>query len=487
MQVTAFGFVLMPLCLVFFLRPGALLRLTLLASAFGAAAPVILNFGGEPFGLQSGFLPGLLFIGATTLDYFGRRQQEGERQVVRVVLPMLLFAACALVGAVILPRLFAGQFKVWPQSAGFLNLAVPLQPNSGNITQGLYVVVNTAFLLLAALYLSRPGTRHMLFVRAYLMTGYIVVGLCLWQFANKLTGLYYPSDFLYSNPRWAILTDQAFGEVNRINGPFTEPAQLSTFLSGIVFGCLWMLLRGSGGFWVRLLLFLSIGAMWLSTSTTGIIIIAVFVPAILLRSATTRELQAIGLGLCAILGGALMLFVVSAVAVPSIEARVEASVNTVVEATLNKSESGSYDDRTTKDSDSIGLLVPSYGLGAGWGSVRSSSLVPGVIGNSGLLGAGLLVWFAIRATGLVARARKLAPSGEARTAMEAMTGSILGTLLAACLSAPTINEMEFYARLAIMIGCAARICLDARARATAPIVAPEWPAAAPAGLPRNAR
>jgi hypothetical protein len=484
-QVTEFGFVLLPLCLIFFLRSGPLLRLVLLAAAFGAAAPLIINAGGEPFGLQSGFLPGLLFIGATALDQFSRGRQTGERQIEWVVRPMLVFAAYAFVGSLILPRIFAGQFEVWPQASGYR--PIPLQPSSGNTTQTLYVVANTVFLLLAALYLSRPGTRHILFVRAYLTAGYIVVGLCLWQFASKLTGVYYPESFLYSNPRWAILTDQALGEINRINGPFTEPAQLSGFLSGVIFACLWMLLRGSGGVWVRLLLFLSIGAVWLSTSTTGIIVIAVFVPAVLLRSATSREIQAIGLGLCATFGAALMLYVVAGIALPSIAARVEASVNSVIEATLNKGETSSYDDRTTKDSDGIGVLVPSLGLGAGWGSVRSSSLIPGVIANSGIIGLGLLIWFAARTRGLVAQARRLAPSGEARTALDAMSGSILGTLSAALLSGPTINEMEFYARLAILIGCATRICLDARQRAMAPIIAPAWLAAAPAGLPKSAR
>lgn len=488
MNLTAFGFVILPLSLIFFLRPGALLQITLVAAAFGAAAPLTLNLGGEPFGLQSGYPSGLLFIAVVALDCLGRKLQDSEQAVVRVIMPMLAFAACAVIGAVILPRLFAGAFDVWPQNVSVsFGRAIPLQPNSGNITQSLYMVVNTAFLLFTAIYLSRPGTRHIIFVRAYLGAGYLVVFFCLWQFANKYTGIYYPSEFLYSNPRWGIITEAGFGSAARINGPFTEASSVAAFLSGMVFACLFMLLRGSGGVWVRLLLFLSILAMWLSTATSGIIILAIFVPAVLLRSATSREMKAMGLGLCATVGAAAILFVVSAVAVPSIEANVEASVSSVIEATLNKGESSSYEERTTKDSDSVALLAPSFGLGAGWGSVRSSSLIPGILGTTGILGLSLLIWFGARAAGLVARARRLDPTGESRATLDAMSGSILGTLLAACLSAPTINEMEFFARLAILISCATRICLDARAQAAVPIALSGAVAVAPAGLTRSAR
>jgi hypothetical protein len=486
MEVTAFGFILLPLCLIFFLRPGALIHLALLASAFGAAAPIILNLGGEPFGLQSGFLPGLLFIGIAALDQIGHKLGGTERALVRSLVPMLAFAVCAVAGAMILPRLLAGSFEIWPQNPGPLNLRAILEPNSGNITQTLYVVINTALLLFGALYFARPGTRYMAFLNTYLASGYIVVGLSLWQFVNKLTGIYYPEDLLYSNPRWAILTGQALGAVNRINGPFTEPAQLATYLSGTIFACLWLLLRGGGGIWSRLLLFLAMLTMWLSTSTTGIVILGVFVPAVLLRSATMRELRAIVLGICGVAAAALVVFFVATTAVPSVADGVEAAMSTVIDATLDKRDSDSYDDRTTKDTDSIALLLPSYGLGAGWGSVRSSSLIPGLLGNTGILGLGLLVWFGLRTRRLVGQARRLAPNGDARATLDAMLGSVLGTLCAACLSAPTINEIEFYVRLALLLGCAARICLDARALAKAGMAAPNWQPL-PVGAAENPR
>lgn len=458
MELTPIGYVLLPLALVLILRPTALLQLTLIASAFGAAVPVIVNLGGEPFGLPTGFLPAVAFIVVLCLDCLSRARTQAEREVGRIITPMLLFTGSAVAGAILLPRLFAGQFLVWPQQVGILNLAVPLAPNAGNITQSLYLVVNVAALLFVALYASRHTTPYKALVQAYLASGYVVVGLCLWQLASKLTGIYYPDDVLYSNPRWAILTEQAFGDVSRLNGPFTEPAALSGYLCGIVFACLSLLVRGYGGIWVRVLLLLSILCILLSTSTTGIIVVAVFVPMMLIRFATTGERQTIGLAVIGVAGGALMLGVVAYLAVPSVASEISKSAATVFDATLDKPDSDSGQDRMTKDIDSLGVLTSSLGLGAGWGSVRSSSLIPGLLANSGIPGVMLLIWFAARARGPLIRARRLAPAGDTRMALEAVSGSILGTLLATVLSGPTINEIAFFIRLGLLIGCATQIC-----------------------------
>ena len=328
--------------------------------------------------------------------------------------------------------------------------------------------MDTTFLVFAALYLSRPGTNHMRFVNAYLVAAYLCVALSLWQFASKQTGLYYPEDFLYSNPRWGIASTQIFGGVSRINGPFTEPAALSSYMSGVLFACLWMMMRGYAGFWVRLLLLSSLLCVWLSTSTTGLLVLAVFVPislVILLRTAGQRVLLALMIGVSTLLGTALTVYFLLSVGAPSLANRVDGTIELIIVETLNKRESQSYAERTTKDADALAVVAPSFGLGAGWGSLRSSSLIPGILGNAGIPGLGLLCWFALSARALVKRARRLAPVGEARMAMEAMWGSIIGTLSAAILSAPTIDSIDFYLRLAVLVSCTTRIYLDARAQA----------------------
>jgi hypothetical protein len=475
MEITALGYILLPLSLVLIPRPNSLLQITFIASAFGAAVPFIVPLGGQRFGLPPGFVPALAFIAVVGLDYMSRNLREIEGEVGHALFPMIVFTATALAGAVVLPRMFSGEFQVWPQRVGLLNSAVWLAPSAGNVTQCLYLIVNTIFLVLATLYVSRSHVRPMTIVRAFLASGYVVAALTLWQFANKLTGVYYPKDFLYSNPRWAILTEQAFGDVNRITGPFVEPASLAGYSSAVALACLWLLLRGHGNFWIGMLFLLSLLDILLSTSTTGIVVIALVIPAILLRYAIRRESHTFSFVFAGVVGGVLAIGIISYLGFPSLFFKIQSAASTVINATINKPGSYSYAERTRQDLDSVAILVPSLGFGAGWGSVRSSSLIPGVLGNSGIPGLLLLCWFARRAIGLVNQARRHAAAGESLIAMDAMVGSVVGSLGAAFIAGPSIDGIEFFLSLAIMIGCAARISREARIRAVPFIAASTYP------------
>jgi hypothetical protein len=174
-------------------------------------------------------------------------------------------------------------------------------------------------------------------------------------------------------------------------------------------------------------------------------------------------------------GGVLAIGIIIYLSFPSLFLKIQIALNTVIDATLNKPGSISYVDRTTKDLDSVAILAPSLGFGAGWGSVRSSSLIPGVLGNSGLPGLLLLCWFARRVIGIITQARRNAAAGESLIAMDAMTGSVVGTLCAALIAGPSIDDIDFFLRLAIVIGCAARICQEARIRKLAPLAASTYP------------
>ena len=59
--------------------------------------------------------------------------------------------------------------------------------------------------------------------------------------------------------------------------------------------------------------------------------------------------------------------------------RMVRGVQEVLASTMNKQESSSYQDRTSTDVDSLAIVLPTYEFGVGWGSNRSSSLVPGIL------------------------------------------------------------------------------------------------------------
>jgi hypothetical protein len=406
--------------------------------------------------LPSAFLPGLAFITIIAWQPLLGVGSAATPGILRTLFPFLLFAVWALASAYFLPRIFSGDLQVWPQRQEANSYSqVYLEPNAGNITQGFYLLTNTAMLIFGSLFFARSETSDRMCLRAYLLGGYLAVGICFWALANKLTGLYFPQDFFYSNPRWAILADQAYGDVSRINGSFTEPAALAGYLSGIIFATLNLSLHGHGGIPVRALLVLSILAMLLSTSTTGLTIIALIVPLLAFRGLVIGARGAprlVGISLI----GLTLLGIVGFFALPVAAPRFEAAMTEVGDQTLDKPESESYQGRTTKDIDSLALVAPSYGLGAGLGSVRSSSLVPGILGNCGIPGLLLLVWFAFRVIAQFARAGRQAPADTERY-IGAMSWSLLGNLCAALLSGPTIDDIDFFLRLAVVVGCSARL------------------------------
>lgn len=136
----------------------------------------------------------------------------------------------------------------------------------------------------------------------------------------------------------------------------------------------------------------------------------------------------------------------------------------VMHQSLQKAEGESFATRTGLDLDSLGVLFPSYGLGAGWGSVRASSLIPGLLANLGIFGCMLLLWFVVRLVRQVGRARRLASTAGQLMVLDGASAVVIGNLTAAVLSAPSLNAVDFYLMLGLLIACAARVEYEATSR-----------------------
>ncbi len=363
--------------------------------------------------------------------------------------------------AILLPRLFAGTVQVWPEkSVVSFTGTEPLQPTFSNITQSLYLTIDCLILVSSALLTTRPGIRFGTLLNTYLLGGWIVVGISFWQFASRVGGVPYPESFLYSNPGWTIWTGQQFGSVPRINGPFVEPASLASYLAGVIFTCVWIILRGHPSRSARYLLPFALLTMLLSTSTTGFIALGIGLALLFVhaltgapRSMTSRMIR---FSLPALVALAMLAFSVAVLA-PS----VVSSAGEVLDATLSKGDSSSYDERTTTDSDSLNLLLQTDGLGVGWGSNRASSLLPGLLSNLGVAGAVLVLCFACALVRDVRLARRVTPDSAKAVLLDGFLVSALGQLIAAVISASAIEAADFYVQLGILIGCAARVRFEA--------------------------
>jgi hypothetical protein len=454
MQVTAFGLILMPLCLALAYKPVQLLQLALLAAPFEAAAALV--FGG--FGLQPAMVPGLLFLLYVMTQYALGMRYPGEGGAFRALLPLAALLLYAMVSAWILPDAFAGSVMVEPQKRdpAAPDLFVPLQFSFGNVTQTLYLALNVICALVTAAFATRAEIPYRRIIAAYLLSGYVVAGLALWQFASKITGIPFPEDLLQSNPGFAIVS-QDLGAVPRIQGPFSEPAALAGYMCGIAFCSLWLSVRGYRVMRPNLLFALALFIVLLSTSTTGMVIAAVGLPITLAVGSVggdPRALANIGKTIGMLLVTGMIVVVPALILRPSLMD----SVSTIVDSTLNKTSSDSYEERTASDDGAMALIGPTYGLGVGWGSYRSSSFLPGLLANAGVFGVVMLLW---QTAGLYRlRKRAVSRSHPGQVLVDGFLASLCAQLATALLSAPMINSLAFFLQLGCVVGTLLRISMD---------------------------
>ncbi|MCE0742477.1 hypothetical protein LWC05_01000 [Acetobacter sicerae] len=455
------GAILIPLSLAFWSKPERLLKLVIIAGIFPAAA--VLQLGG--FCLQPTLAPGLTFISYIVLQKLLGVRYPGEASVRTLSMGMLFNLIWAVLGSQIMPRLFRNEVLVWPQkqdAAGTLSL---LAPNFGNITQDAYLIINVVLMVLTAQYLTRRNLDIAEFYKTYVFTGWLLVGICVWQFAARTVHVPFPRSFFYSNTGWSVLDAQTAGPVPRINASFTEPAACASYLAGVVFSTIWLTLKGYRVRGMRALIWASSIALCLTTSTTGFGAIAVgliLLPVLVVLTGHSRLLGRIG-QLAMI--GALILGVAGAT-VATFSPKVITAAQSVASGTAEKKQSASYQERSQVDLDSMAAFRNTYGLGTGWGSNRSSSLIPGLLATIGIIGVICLLVFDWQLAKAAGWAIRVAPLSMEGMAIEGFLAAIVGRLIAAILSSPTIGMPDFYVMLGIVIAAISRIKLEAWSRGT---------------------
>ena len=449
-MLTAFGILVLPICLACSLSPELLLCVVIYTGGFEAAASLVLG----SFGVQPNIPPTLLFMGHLLVLRMMGSRFRGNAEVVRAMAPLLIFIACVLVGAVILPHLFAEGVSIWPQKSDE-HAQVPLTFSAANITQSAYMILDIAFVWCCATYIASFPVRTRRLVSAYFGCALLVVGIAVWQFASRVAGIPFPNDFFYSNPGWLVYPDQAIGSVPRTNGPFSEPAALAAFLCGPTYASAWLLMHGRGSRLVKWTLAASVFGMVLSTSTTGFVILFIgagLAGLYVLTKAKPRVARRFRQVAIPVVVAGFFVVVSTPILFPSIAD----AVGNVITQTLSKSDSDSYEERTQADNDSMALVLSTYGLGVGWGSNRSSSLIPGVLGNAGVPGAILILWTLASIRKEIRIMRDFIQNSDDQWALQGAAAGLLGFFLASLVAGPTITSMTFYELLGITYGVLAR-------------------------------
>ena len=450
-MLTAIGGLLIPLCLWFWRRPSALLIMVMIYSVFSAAALVVV--GG--LGITPGLLPAAIFIGVFLLNHLNGMRYPAERPAMLLLLPFILVVCGALGSSIIMPRLFEGQVMVWPQKLSSLFTRSPLAPSAGNITQDLYLLANTLLAVTAAFFLTRTGALLTKLMDCYFLAGILVVFISIWQFLANTLHVYYPSEFFLSNPGWALLSDQSVGWLGRLNGPFSEPAALSSYMCGSVGAAGWVIVNGDRRLLPKVTFWGALIVTLLTTASTGYFTLLALASLLVMRvvSVTNWKLRrrvAAGLVLGIVAVGVVLMLMYAAA--PS----AFKEIGLVFEGTVNKTQSSSYQARSTLDIDSLWEMSRTYGLGVGWGSNRSSSLLPGLCAAIGLWGVGGLVVFGLLLMRRARQAMRLTVDPALHYVIRGSTAALISTLISSLLSGPTISSPDFYLLLAMLVAATAR-------------------------------
>lgn len=377
------------------LGPGFGIWAIAMSCLLGAAAVVKLPMLGDASVLPAHFLS-LFFVLSILLRPAMRAAALRSLQYPG---PGFLFAGFVIYGvlsALFLPRIFADMTHVYSLSrmGEFVGIvATPLQPRASNITQAAYLFGNLVMFAAAAGYIASGGARNA--ARAFVGAGVALLCFAALDLATYHTGNG-EALALIRNANYRILGDGEIGGFKRIVGSFTEAGAYAYAAIGLYAFSLQLWLTGQ---WPRLtgtVAILLLSTILLSTSSMAYATILTF--SVITFAACLGRLA----GNRATAQGAIYLFaspvillmlVVGAMLVPQAWAAITGLFDATV---VNKLASQSGVERAQWNVQAMRSFADTFYLGAGVGSVRTSSLLVAILSNTGIVGLLLFLAFLAR-------------------------------------------------------------------------------------------
>ncbi|MEO5920956.1 MAG: hypothetical protein ABIQ01_07420 [Pseudolysinimonas sp.] len=332
------------------------------------------------------------------------------------------------------PRIFAGM-RVFDPALGVDNqvgnLSV-LEPSLGNIAQLGYLTLGVLFLLLAG---------RLFPVDTRLLGSALWVSLVLGA-VRMVAEPVWPHQMLQNMPGYAYATPE------RLSGTFYEPSVLGLYLvaAASYFGARLLIRPGARAKVVALIALVLVGIEFVAngsgTALLGLVIVAAAAAAVLL----VRQLRSPQFGVrpWAIITSTLVL----AAGLTQLPALYELTIGSAE----RKASSFSYLARGLANQRSWQIFQETFGLGAGLGSHRPSSLFFLVLSCLGFVGTVLLIALVIAALRAAARTPLAAPAGWA----------LLGILVSGVIAVPDLSMPV------IWIGLAASLAAGLPSRVPAP-------------------
>jgi hypothetical protein len=402
--------------------------------ALGNASPLIYTLFGFLLVLQAAsqphFFAKISFSVATSFSSF-----------VAIVL-----AFWAVASAIILPRLFIGEFPAFVPVDGVV-LELPLAPVGGNITQTAYLLLGVAsFFSLRILLFDFSAFRD---VRKALFAYVIVHAVFgLFDLSCKVLGT---DDWLLSikTASYALLDDDQVDGFARIVGTYSEASSFAiNSLACVSFSYTYWRCTGSKTAFVLTLLITFL--LLRSTSTTayvGLTLLSLFAVGgialrLVIRSFGSKELILLVIWL-SLITCLLCIYLAD-------EHTFDAFQGMLRQTLLEKRYSSSAEERYHFNTTNLQTFIDTYGLGIGMGSSRSSSWFISVLTQLGIFGA-LLFGVLIAGIFFGTTSRKPPNIFPVIAGARAMAlGWLVGNSIAGSSADPGI---QFFLTLAVAVSC----------------------------------
>lgn len=384
------------------------------ALSLGAAVPV-----GVVATISGNSIPVFYFLAIWALAavVLGKQEPSGGRSERGGVL-FLVFVGWSLLITGISPFIFSGIPVLAPRGGIDSQLVAPsaLTYTPSNLAQVVYVCLGVGVVF----YLGRSRKPAGMLLAAALG------GFTILSFARLValrTGLPFPRGFFDNSVGVSYVEGTSEG-LMRFRGIFAEPSELaiSSLVAAVFFLCSTSRLTGAKRWLAVGVGLMAIVNMVESTATTALAAAVIFgcifgvyhIYTFVFRG-ERRPLN--------VVASAHIVLLVLLLSAPFI-------VSVISETLLAKSVTASFAARSGADLLSLAVLTDTWGLGAGLGSNRPSSLIPMLVSNVGIVGLvlfGLACLSVFRAT-------------WANTDTRAVSWSFLALMVGKCIASPNLSD-----------------------------------------------
>jgi hypothetical protein len=400
---------------------------------FQASSPILLMAGGRISGIAPSYLIMLIGLVYMYIVFYNNKKRliKMPSCLNSAMKVLMLFTIVGVVGALVLPRIFEGTGVRVLTSRGNGGIdgmfAAPLVPKGTNYIQAFYLLSNFLMCFMIKLFVSENIIEKTDIVKG------IIVGACLslclgfYQIIAHYSDLPWPDNVINSNFGQAQLFAETVGGLPRISSTFQEASVFAMHFLGVLgfFGL---------GLQKRFFAMIALVALVLSTSSTAYfgLLGLFFIWAILdiPRRAKKAFLTAFVILICMAI---------------AIVWDYEMNGGSLIEGMVfNKFEGSSGKARMNAEAMALDTFVGTWGLGAGVGSMRCSSLFTTLLATTGAPGVllfGLFLWLLLHSS--------LRSSNELD---QAISWGLIGLIIGWSISVPDIANPLFWVLVGLMPG-----------------------------------